>query len=396
MGVGVPVLSADQLAPVVSRILDAPDAWPSEWSCARLDVEAINPSTAGLYRVVGTATAGGGPARPWRAVLKVVTLPDFAGTPLEHGYITEPQDWNYWKREVLARRSGLLDRFSSPLRPVRCWGTDDIDDTTAWLWLEELDSTPAQAVWSLTDLAEAVYDWGAFAAQGVAASAEVRRVPWAARGWLRGWVSTMRGSGAEHASAHDGCWNHPLVRDRLSPSARTAYARLITDAERVFQRLDALPQTVAHHDTQRNNLFHETGGRSGTVAIDWSFFGTAPIGEDLGHHIALNVYLGSVRPLDGEQHAETATEAYLAGLRAYGWRGNEDDVQFAAYASGALQMLSYAATYLADLCPEFGDQGEPWPEQAALKQSRDVAAVMDDWCQAFEFLATLAERVRPS
>ena len=272
---------------MVRRALDAPDARPLEWSCEPLDVELINPITAGLYRVVGTAQAGAGAARPWRVILKVVHLPDFTGTPLESGYAGLPEDWNYWRREVLAYRSGLPDRFTWPLRPVRCWGTEDVDDTTVWLWLEELDATSRRAHWSLEELAASAYDWGAFSAQGLAMVEDVESLPWAARRWLRGWVGTARALGGDHAMAHDGCWDHPLLRDRLPASARASFAGLMGVAEPLLDRLDALPRTVAHHDTQWNNLFRETGpeGRR-TVAIDWSFFGTAPVGEDLGHHIA--------------------------------------------------------------------------------------------------------------
>ena len=297
-----PLLSAELLAPVVRRALDVPDAWPSEWSCEPLDWQIVNPSTAGLYRVVGTAEVDRGPPRPWRVVLKILHLPDLTGTPVESGYIDRPEDWNYWKREVLARRSGIPDRFSWPLRPVRCWGTEDVDDTTAWLWLEGLDTSPRRVAWSLPELADAAYGWGAFAAQGVAIQADVQCQPWAARTWVRGWVASFGALGADHALAHEGCWRHPLVRERLPVSARAAFVRLMAAADPLLDRLDALPRTVAHHDTQWNNLFQEEAkeGR-GTVAIDWGFFGTAPIGEDLGHHIGLNVFLGAVQPHDAEE-----------------------------------------------------------------------------------------------
>ena len=392
----IPVLSAEQLTPVVRRALEAPDARPLEWSCEPLDVELINPITAGLYRVVGTAEAGAGVVRPWRVILKVILLPDFTGTPVESGYAGQPEDWNYWRRELLAYRSGLPDRFTWPLRPVRCWGTEDIDATTAWLWLEELDTTSRRAHWSLAELAASAYDWGAFSAQGIVMLDDVESLPWAARTWLRGWVLTARGLGADHALAHDGCWNHPLLRDRLPTSAQASFAGLMAVAETLLDRLDALPRTVAHHDTHWSNLFRETGpdGRR-TVAIDWSFFGTAAIGEDLGHHIAINMFLGAVEPSDAEEHDATATDAYLAGLRAYGWNGDDEDVRFAADVTAALQMLPFAGCFIAWLCPEF-DEVERWPEEIANKQSKDVHAVMDAWCEVFRFLLTLGERARRS
>jgi hypothetical protein len=43
---------------------------------------------------------------------------------------------------------------------------------------------------------------------------------------------------------------------------------------------------------------------------------TAPVGEDLCHHIALNLFLGAFEPSDAEEHHATATEPYLGGLVA--------------------------------------------------------------------------------
>lgn len=167
-------------------------------------------------------------------------------------------------------------------------------------------------------------------------------------------------------------------------------------AEPLLDRLHALPRTVAHHDTQWNNLFCEPRpqGRR-TVAIDWSFFGTAAVGEDLGHHIASNLFRGAVAPSDADEHEETATEAYLAGLRAYGWQGDDKDVRFAAAATGALQMLSFAACFIARLCPEFGEV-QRWPEEMAEEQSSDVDAVMDTWCETVRYLLRLGERATRS
>jgi hypothetical protein len=93
----IPVPTVQRLTQVVRRALNEPEARPLEWSCEPLDVELINPLTAGLYRVAGTAQAGPGPARSWRVILKVIQHPDFTGTPLEFGYAELPEDWNYWR-----------------------------------------------------------------------------------------------------------------------------------------------------------------------------------------------------------------------------------------------------------------------------------------------------------
>ncbi len=328
----------------------------------------------------------------WRMVLKVVHLPDLTGTPLETGYISAPGDWNYWRREALARRSGLPDRFTSPVRPVACWATEEVDDTTEWLWLEDLEPMPHPPVFTLAELAGAAHDLGGFAAQGVPHVEDIQRLPWAARDWLRGWLATAQALGGRHARFHEGCWTHPLVRDRLPVSVRQSFTALMTASESLLRHLDRLPRTVAHLDAQASNLIPEIGpeGRR-TVLIDWGFLGDAPIGEDLGHQIALNVYVGAVRPTDAEEHEQTASQAYLDGLREYGWRGKDDDVLFAATAGGALQMLPFAACHLALLCPAF-EASDRWPEEMAEAQGRDVDDVMDSWCGAVAYLAGMADR----
>ena len=390
-----PVLSAERLAPAVRRALQAPEAWPVRWTCEPIEGPGINPSTAGLYRVHGTAGLDGPTSEDvssaWRMVLKVVHLPDLQGTLLEKGYIDAPEDWNYWRREVLARRSGLLDPFTSPLRPVACWATEDVDDTTAWLWLEELDM-PHPPVFTLVELATAAHDLGAFAALGVPLAEEVQRMPWVAQDWLRGWLTTIQAVGGDHALSHDGCWTHPLVSDRLPASVRRSYGALMASAGTLLDRLDRLPRTVGHLDAQASNLCLENGPEGHrTVLIDWGFLGAVPIGEDLGHHIAQNVFFGVVDPAESNEHERSATEAYLKGLRAYGWHGNDNDVEFAAAAAGALRMLPFAATYLAELCPVTGEPDQ-WPEEMARKQGREVETVMNSWCRAVIYLAQLADR----
>ena len=43
----MPVLTVEQLAPVVRRALDVPAAWPLGWSCEPLDVDLVNPLRRG-------------------------------------------------------------------------------------------------------------------------------------------------------------------------------------------------------------------------------------------------------------------------------------------------------------------------------------------------------------
>ncbi len=387
-----PRLTTERLTPVVRRALGEPGAIPIEWSCEPMGEDLVNPVTAGLFTVRGRAAIGAGEPGEWRVVLKVVQDVDLSGTTLESGYSREPEDWNYWKREALVLRTGVLERFTWPLRSVTYLVVDEPDEATAWLWMEELDHTDHRSPWTLSELAQAAHNLGAFAAQGRAALDDVRRLPWAAHRWMEGWVATGRAMGADHAVGHEGCWEHPLVLERIPANARALTSVFLHRADRLLGRLDALPQTVAHHDTQWSNLFRDRRPEgTGTVVIDWSYLGTGPVGQDLGLHIASNVFNRAVGTADAVEHAETATSAYLEGLRSHGWSGSEDDVRFAAVSSGALAMVPYAVGHLAWMCPGFGDP-EPWPERLAEAQGMQVNQVMDEWCQRLEFVLRLGER----
>ena len=54
---------------------------------------------------------------------------------------------------------------------------------------------PHPPVFTLAELATAADD-RAFAAQGVLHLEDIRRMPWAARDWLRGWFATAEAMGA--------------------------------------------------------------------------------------------------------------------------------------------------------------------------------------------------------
>lgn len=52
-------------------------------------------------------------------MLKIAQWVDLRGTPLEHDYLNEPVDWNYWKREALAYQSGILNGWQGNSNAVR-------------------------------------------------------------------------------------------------------------------------------------------------------------------------------------------------------------------------------------------------------------------------------------
>jgi len=283
-------LTAVELAPVVKKALRDDHAWPLTWEFDALDWTG-NPATVGLFRLAGIARTSGGGEVPWIMVLKVVADVDLTGDPLIDRYTHEPEGINYWKREALAFNSGLLIDWPGPLVPVHCYGVEEVSKSQAWIWLEAREGAGPHTLWTIEQLASAAYDFGALAAQWRPKLPDVRQYPWLAQRWLRGWVALVRTYAVDHFLGHDGCGKGSAVEPFLDGSTRRRMAELISDADDLLAGFDSLPVTLAHHDPQWGNLFAAAPDESParTVAIDWGFFGLAPIGSDLGLHIGQNI-----------------------------------------------------------------------------------------------------------
>jgi hypothetical protein len=386
-------LSLEALSPIVRQVLDDDQLLVLDREVSEFALTATNPTTRGLFRIGGTARKRDGETVSWLVVLKVIGDVDLIDT----GYSHEPRDWNYWKREALAFRSGLLDDSTGPLWPVRSYAVEEVTADEVWIWLQACGDIHASPHWTLDDLASAAHDLGAFAAQWASAPPSPERYPWLACRWVNGWVATSRLLGVDHATGHDGCWASPLLRDLIPRTTQLRAANLMAQAEPLQNKLAQLPVTLAHHDAQASNTFQaeECGLEHGTVMIDWSFLGLAPVGTDLGLHVAQSLTGGAVNPTQAADFDRMATEAYLMGVRVYGGGGPSEAILFARAASAALVGVSWLTAQAAWLCPEMravvGDDMSTWPESAALQQNTDVENVLAGWAATFEFLLGLGD-----
>lgn len=392
-------MTADELAPIVAKATGVAEAWPTRWSCGPLTSALVNPVTVGLFRVEGEADLPGQSGMPWTVVLKIVRDVSLGIPELEVGYSHEPQDWNYWNREFHVYRSGFLDDLPGPLTAVRCWGLTEVAADESWLWLQALEGARPRRRWSHDELAASAYDLGAFSAQGLERVEEIESYDWAARRWLRGWVSSSQGFGAGHAAEHDGCWQHPLLRDLLPPSTRDRYLALMSASARLINVIESFPRTVSHHDAQWSNLFRPDAGaaRTGTIAIDWSFLGSAPVGQDLGNHLAGNISNRAIDPYESAAHDASASDAYLQGLRDFGWSGDDRQVLLTRAIVVALQMSTFFAAHLSWLCDDVADddpeeeESMSWPEALAEREGVTVDEALGAWVAGFNYVLDLGD-----
>ena len=390
-------MTAADLAPVVRRAVGEESAWPLSWHVESLGWAAVNPATHGLYRLAGVARVGEADDVGWAVVLKVLGDVDLAGTPLDAGWLHDPQDINYWKREAIAFESGRLDDWPGPLVAVRCLGVNHTEQDV-WLWLEDQGGAQPRRSWSLEEQAVLTYDLGAFAAQWAGHAPSASRYPWLLQRWLRDNLTCFKDVGIRHALDHDGCWKHPLVVAALPGDAQQRVRNLFDGAEELFAVLESLPVTLAHHDTQPSNFFirHPVDGDGRAVAIDWGFLGLAPVGHDLGCHLWANIRTWTIDPCEASDLDRDSTSGYLQGLTDFGWDGDEQAVLFARAAAAAITTATHYLLDVSSLCeqmPKYFDSGS-WPQQLAQQHQLSGEALMTRWAAGLDYVLDLGDEAR--
>jgi hypothetical protein len=349
------LLGRDVEAPVDSRVETLAQPRP-EWS------------SGGVYRVSGTGSTEPSPGvPPWSLVLKICRPPTAPSS--NRSFVastwTDPLAYHYWAREPLAYRSGLLDRLQGVSAP-RSLGAEDREDGSTWLWLEDVPDQ-AEGPWPLTRFGDAARALGRFNAsylvnQPLPGSGAH---PWLARHGLRRMAEAhaARIARARHADVAS-TWHHPLVRHATPRPVADELMQLWDAREQLFAMLAALPQTLCHSDAWRRNVHtsratasvaHPVVSAAGAAAerftlIDWAYTGIGAVGEEIGQLVACA--LGGVSRRDpvavtlDEAYAldRVVFPAYVEGLRAGGWEGDERLIR-QGYTASAVRWVFHAGTW---------------------------------------------------
>jgi hypothetical protein len=338
-------------------------------SSAPLTWIGMQPSTRALYRWSGRALVDGA-ERDWSLILKAW---------LREPKTDLPTVWNYWKREFLAYSSGLLDEVPGIAVP-RLLGAVD-EDALAYLWLE--DVSEAEPRWNADRYVLAARHLGRFNGAYLA-DRPLPEAGFLTRRYLRSWTNWL--PWLDSARARES-WSHPIVADAITMPPIDRLERLHAKVAFLFDRLEALPQTFSHLDAWRANLIgaRSSTGADRTVAIDWSFVGMAPAGQELaicvgGSHIWLDA-----EPQELASMSARAFIAYVEGLRDAGWRGEERVVRFAYAASTALYLAPILPFWLARVADPARRQ---WIER---KCGRDVSEVVRGWALLLDHALDLAD-----
>ncbi|MBC9727423.1 aminoglycoside phosphotransferase [Streptomyces sp. TRM68367] len=287
---------------------------PGQAVCEPLTHNPLNGVTAGVWRV-----RDGGRS----AVVKVLTRTK--ETSVKWSASNDPAHWNFWRREAYVYDSGLAQAWEPyGIRAPRLLTRVERADGDVALWLEDVRGEPATS-WPLARHIEHARRLGV--AQGAVGAGEGR--PWLSRRFLRDY--TGGNTTGRDLLDEDGAWEQPLVRDHFPPGLREDMVRLQHDRAWFLTVMESLPRAMCHLDHWPANL--RSDGVSGSVLFDWAFAGDGALGEDLGNYLPDSVFDLFVPAARLPELAKAAYDAYVQGLRAGGWRGEERLVRLAVCAS---------------------------------------------------------------
>jgi len=280
-------------------------------------------TTAGRHLVCGTAADDSGRTRDYAFFVKLVQAwrrsPLFAEVPEPLRAQLAPL--MPWRTEPDIYRGDLRRRLPRGLSLPHAYLVTDLDAESAAIWL---DRVPVRRVaWDVARHRHAAYLLGRLAASPsvtpLAAQVPVGRT---ARRFAEHWL----GVNVVPELAGDALWRQPHVAASFDAPLRRRILRAAAALPALVDELESLPTTTAHGDACTDNLLR-TRRDNDIVLIDFGFWGTAPVGFDLGQLLLGEVQRGRRPARTVAELEEACLPAYVHGLRAEGCTTAEHQVR---------------------------------------------------------------------
>lgn len=343
----VPVFTETELAPIAAQVLGQQDVAVQEWRVEPLGGERLASLEAGgraVFRVTGLAAGLRQPeeAQVWSAVVKLFVGSGFVdGIFFTAATMADPTLSNYWQREILAYRSGLLADLPGHLVAPRCYGVVEQPGDEWRVWLEDVKEDPTH--WTLARHALAARHLGEFNGAYLPGHANSRPLPtdspWLYHGRAHDWGT----QGAQLLDRFQYADLPPRLRRYMSEAGHAQICKILRSREYLFAQLDRLPHCLCHHDAFRRNLLARDGDNGAqTVAIDWATLGLGAVGEEIGVTTQVNLGWLEMGNLAPDEVDGAIFEGYLDGLRAAGWQGDARLVRLGYTATVALMLAGNA------------------------------------------------------
>ncbi|MEV6494799.1 phosphotransferase, partial [Actinoplanes sp. NPDC051633] len=271
-------------------------------------------TTAGRYLVGGTAADEAGQTLTYAFFVKVVQA--WLRSPLSAA-VPEPLRSELaplmpWRTEPDIYRGELGRHLPDGLSLPHAYHVTDLDDESAAVWL---DRVPVRQVeWDVARHRRAAYLLGRLASstsvKPFAAHVPIGRT---ARRFAEHWLAV---NVVPDLTSED-LWRQPNVAATFDAHLRRRILRAAAALPALVDELESLPATTAHGDACTDNLLH-TRLSNDIVLIDFGFWGTAPVGFDLGQLLLGEIQLGRRPARAFPELEEACLPAYVQGLRDEG------------------------------------------------------------------------------
>jgi hypothetical protein len=313
------------LTPLVQQALGSETIEVADWQCQQIYGGAGGVSgSRRVYRCTGNVQDQGQTV-DWSLILKTIRPRPSRG---------DPSSRSYWKREVLAYQSGLLDDLPGGLAAPQCFGIVEHLNGECWIWMEDVtDHIGPQ--WPLEHYGVVAGHLGQFNGAYLVGR-PVPCHPWLSRGWLRG--LGVDGSAGAMSQLPD-FLGHRLVGRAYPDDVTEGLLHLWTERQIILDALNRLPQTFCHMDAFRRNLFarHSADGRDQTVAIGWTYAGMGAVGEEPVPLVAASLLGHEVTTSKALELDRMVFDGYLDGLREAGWGGDQRTVRLGYAVASAMR-----------------------------------------------------------
>ncbi len=240
----------------------------------------------------------------------------------------DPSHRSYWRREALAYSSGLFDHLPEGIRAPECYGVEELSDTVARIWLEDLGEVKRHQ-WSMADYERAARLVGRLNASPLPAEFEPSPAWWS-RNAIPQWFERMDGFVPQLENAK----TDPVIGPLWSEDSISRLYEIRRAAPRLIELLAKLPTSFSHGDVHAGNLaLPDCGEHADAVLFDWSDLGLRPLGADL---CVFPQVAAMMHGYDADELAELDElifASYLKGLADVDWSGDAEDVRRAYAAS---------------------------------------------------------------
>jgi hypothetical protein len=368
-------LTTSDLRPIVQQIWGRPVQDILNWKIEKFGGGAAEHTGRGLgvYRVAGSARADSDEA-PWSAVVKVVGPSDRVDN-------NDPANSGYWKREVLAYQSGVLEQLPGNVIAPRCYAIQELPNGECLIWLEDIHE--ADGSWTMEQHQLTARHLGQFNGAYLVGHPLPERASWMLAGRTHEWIEEAPPDKEQllrFSETDLGCWLSSESVDRM--------LRLWERRQPLLTALDRLPTCFCHHDAFRRNLLlrQSDDGTAKTVAIDWSYTGPGKLGQEIGITVAVDLQFMDVPARMAQELDKTIFAGYSAGLRDAGWQGDLRLARFGQTVTAALTFGVAFSVIIAGLLQS--------PDAAATGEAiigHPIDEIVEQWTEMLPFLLDLGD-----